>query len=214
MLFSTDETTALALAGLLPRFCDPAAGQVLFDGRDLRLATLDSVRRQVALILSDHILTSGTLAQNIAGDAVDYTQDEIVAAVKHVHADEFVQSLPDGLQTMVGPHGQALSTGQAISVGLARVALHRPSVVVIEEPREVLDQVPRSAWPSAGKNNRQLHPGDHRPTPGNVPCRRRILLFHEGRLLADGTHQELLQHNELYRHLNYVRFNEFRGKVS
>ncbi len=124
VLFSTDETTALALAGLLPRFCDPAAGQVLFDGRDLRLATLDSVRRQVALILSDHILTSGTLAQNIAGDAGDYTQDEIVAAVKHVHADEFVQSLADGLQTMVGAHGQALSTGQAISVGLARVALH------------------------------------------------------------------------------------------
>ena len=215
VLFCTDEATGMALAGLLPRFCDPAAGQVLFDGRDLRLATLDSVRRQVALILADNVITSGTLAQNIAGGDNLFMLDEIVAATKLVHADEFVQSLPDGLQTILGPHGQSLSAGQAIIIGLARVALRHPSVVVIEEPRDVLDQATAErvadALEKATENCTLIILARRLVT---LRAAQRILLFHEGRLLAEGTHQELLQHNDLYRHLNYVRFNEFRGKVS
>jgi ATP-binding cassette subfamily B protein len=215
VLFCTDDATAMALAGLLPRFCDPAAGQVLFDGRDLRLASIDSVRRQVALILTDHVLTSGTLAENIAGHDGRFTSDEIVAAAKQVHADALIQSLPEGLKTEVGPHGLALSTGDAISIALARVALYRPSVVVIEEPRDVLDQ------PTAERVADALDRVSEKCTLVIIARRlatlraaQRILLFHEGRLLADGTHQELLQQNDLYRHLNYVRFNEFRGKFS
>ena len=214
-LFCTDDATALALAGLLPRFCDPAAGTVLFDGRDLRLATVDSVRKQLAIVLSESLPASGTLAENIAGDDHHFTADEIRAAVKLVHAQDFVESLPEGLATVVGPHGQTLSAGQAISIGLARVALRQPSVVIVEEPREVLDQATAEQLADALEKatvNRTLIILARRLA--TLRSAQRILLFHEGRLLADGTHQELLQHHELYRHLNYVRFNEFRGKVS
>ena len=214
VIFSSNDATSLALAGLLPRFSDPAAGQVLFDNRDLRLATIDSVRRQVSLLLPENLIASGTLAENIVGDERKFSPDEILAAVKLSHAYEFIQSLPEGLETVVGTNGLTLSAGQAIRVGLARVALRRPSVIVIEEPREVLDQVTAERVADAldrVANGRTLVILARRlATLRNA---QRILLFHEGRLLAEGTHQELLQHNDLYRHLNYVRFNEFRDKV-
>jgi ATP-binding cassette, subfamily B, bacterial len=214
VLFCSEETTPLAIAGLLPRFCDPAAGQVFYDGHDLRNTTIDSVRRQVALILPEHVLVNGTVAENIIGDSSRYTPDEITAVARLVHAHEFIQSLPEGLETLIGPLGVTLSAGQAIRLGLARVALSKPSVVVIEEPREDLDQVTAERVADALERvtqhctlvilARRL---------ATLRAAQRILLFHEGKLLAEGTHQELLQHSDLYRHLNYVRFNEFRDKV-
>jgi ABC-type multidrug transport system fused ATPase/permease subunit len=212
VLFASDQATPLAIAGLLSRFCDPAAGQVLFDGRDMRRARIDSVREQVALILPDRLLTNGTLAENLDGSR--FTADEIVAAMKRASAYDFVQSLPEGLQTEIGTAGLTLSVGQAIRIGLARVALIKPSVVVIAEPAEDIDQQTAERIAEALENvtkgmtlvilARRL---------ATLRVAQRILLFHEGRLLADGTHQELLQHNDLYRHLNYVRFNEFRDNV-
>ncbi len=74
VIFSSNDATPLALAGLLPRFCDPAAGQVLFDNRDVRLATIDSVRRQVALLLPESIIADGTLTENIVGDDQHFTR--------------------------------------------------------------------------------------------------------------------------------------------
>jgi len=211
-MFASDQATLLAIAGLLPRFCDPAAGQVLFDGRDMRRATIDSVREQVALILPDRLLASGTLAESL--DSNRFTADEIVAAMKRAGAYDFVQSLPEGLQTQIGTAGLSLSVGQAIRIGLARVALIKPSVVVIAEPAEDIDR----------QTAERIAEGLENVTKGmtlvilarrlaTLRAAERILLFHEGRLLADGTHQELLQQNDLYRHLNYVRFNEFRDDV-
>jgi ABC-type multidrug transport system fused ATPase/permease subunit len=212
VVFSSDDATPLAVAGLLPRFCDPAAGQVLFDGRELRRATIGSVREQVALILPDRLLTSGTLAENLDGNR--FTADEMVATMKRAGAYDFVQSLPEGLQTAIGSAGLTLSVGQAIRVALARVALTKPSVVIIAEPMEDLDQQTAERIAESLDNvtkgmtlvilARRL---------ATLRAAERILLFHEGRLLADGRHQELLQQNDLYRHLNYVRFNEFRDKL-
>ncbi|HZZ27638.1 MAG TPA: ABC transporter ATP-binding protein [Pirellulales bacterium] len=213
-VFCSDDKTPLALAGLLSRFCDPAAGQVLFDERDVRHATLESVRRQVSLVLPQHMLTTGTIAENIVGDHSHFTPDDIIAAARQVHAYEFIQSLPEGLETPLGPSGLTLSAGQAIRLGLARVLLRRPSVVVIEEPREDLDQITAERVADALERATQgctlVILARRLATLRNAD---RILLFHEGQLLADSSHQELLQHNDLYRHLNYVRFNEFRDKV-
>jgi ABC-type multidrug transport system fused ATPase/permease subunit len=215
VLFSADEATPRAMAGLLGRFCDPAAGQVLFDGRDLRMATIESVREQVALLLPDRLLAGGTLAENVAGDGDRFAADEIVTALRRAGAYEFVQSLPEGLQTAIGTSGLALSIGQAIRIGLARVALTRPSLVIIAEPVEDIDQ------PTAERIAEALEQVTQGSTLvilarrlATLRAAHRILLFHEGRLLADGTHQELLEQNELYRRLNYVRFHEFRGKVT
>jgi ABC-type multidrug transport system fused ATPase/permease subunit len=215
VLFSSDEATPRAFAGLLPRFCDPAAGRVLFDGRDLRTATLSSTRGQVASILPHCILVSGTAAHNIAGDDERFSHDEIWAAAKKVHADQFIHSLPDGLETAIGPEGLSLTVGQAISIGLARAALWRPSVLVIEEPRENLDQASAEqiadALDQIARDSTVIILARRLAT---LRAAQRILLFHKGQLVADGTHQELLQQSELYRHLNYVRFNEFRDKMT
>lgn len=214
VIFWSGNTTPVSLAGALARFCDPSAGRVLFDGRDLRHATLDSVRRQVMVILADHVLVSGTLAENIVGDDRRISSDEIIEALKLVHAYEFVQPLSEGLETIVGPHALTLSPGQAMRLALARVALRQPSVVVIEEPREELDQVTAErvteALEQVVRGRALVVLARRLPT---LRAARRILLFHDGRLVADGTHQGLLQTSELYRHLNYVRFNEFRDTV-
>jgi ABC-type multidrug transport system fused ATPase/permease subunit len=212
VLFASDDATLLAIAGIFPRFCDPAAGQVLFDGRDLRRATIDSVREQVALILPDRLLASGTLAENLDGDR--FTADEILAAMKRTGAYDFVQSLPEGLQTEIGTAGLTLSVGQAIRMGLARVALTKPSVVIIAEPAEDLDQQTAERIAEALENvTKSMTLVMLARRLATLRVAERILLFHEGRLLADGTHQELLQQNDLYRHLNYARFNEFRDKL-
>ncbi len=140
--------------------------------------------------------------------------DDVLAAVKQAHAYEFIQSLPEALETIVGPSGLPLNPGQAIRVGLVRVALKRPSVVVIEEPRKALDQVTAERVGDAldrVAQGRTLIILAHRLA--TLRAAERILLFDDGRLIGDGTHQELLQHNDLYRHLNYVRFSEFRDKV-
>ncbi len=214
VLFSSDEATPLALAGLLARFCDPVSGRILFDGREIKLATLDSVRHQVALILPENLLFSGTLADNLVGEDTQFSFDEQIEALKSVHAYDFIQALPEGLKTMIGPHGLMLSAGQAIRLGLARVLLRKPSIVVIEEPLEDLDQATAEkvgdALDRAAKGCTLIFLARRLAALRAAP---RILVFHEGHLIADGTHPELLQQNDLYRHLNYVRFNEFRGKV-
>ena len=214
VLFSSDEATPLALAGLLAQFCDPASGRIMFDGREIKMATLDSVRHQVALVLPDNLLFSGTLAENLVGEDTHVSFDEQIEALKAVHAYDFIQSLPEGLKTVIGPHGLMLSAGQAIRMGLARVMLRRPTLLVIEEPIEDLDQATAEkvgdALDKAAKGCTLVFLARRLAALRAAP---RILVFHEGKLIADGTHPELLQQNDLYRHLNYVRFNEFRGKV-
>jgi ATP-binding cassette subfamily B protein len=213
-VFASDMSTPLAFAGVLSRFCDPAAGQVLFDGHDLRAKKIESVRNQVMLLLSENMIASGTVLQNITGDDPEASADDVLDALKTVGASDFVHSLSDGLNTLVGADGMRLATGQAIQLSLARAALRNPSVIIIEEPEESLDQ----------KTAEQLAEAIDRISVGKtliilarrLPTLRnaqRVLLFHEGRLVADGTHYELIQQSELYRHLNYVQFNEFRNKL-
>ncbi|HEY2882847.1 MAG TPA: ATP-binding cassette domain-containing protein, partial [Pirellulales bacterium] len=214
VLFCTDEATPLALAGLLPRFCDPTAGQVLYDGRDVRQAKLESLRHQVLLILPDRLATDGTLLQSIVGDNHRFTPDEIKLAIQLAQADDVVRSLSKGLETIVGSEGVQIGVGQAIRLALARVVLCRPSVVVIAEPTEDIDQATAEriaeALQQTTKNCTLIVLARRLATLRSAS---RILLFHEGKLVASGTHPELLLQSELYRHLNYVRFNEFRDKL-
>lgn len=213
VLFSSDDSAPLAVAGLISRFCDPTSGRITFDGQEARHATVDSIRRQVCLVLPEHLLVAGTIRENLVSSQSKASQAELVEALKFVHAYDFIGALPEGLETVVGPRGMTLSAGESILIGLARVVLRDPPVIVIAEPQDDLDQATAERVADALD----------RVAAGRtlvVLARRlatlrlgpRILLFHKGRLLADGSHVELLQSNEFYRHLNYVRFNEFRDK--
>jgi len=217
MVFASGRQTPEVLAGLLPRFYDPTAGAVLFDGQDIRRGTLRSVRDQIAWIVADPAapgLVTGTVAENIACGDRQFATADVIEAAKAVHAYDFVQRLPQGFDTIVGEHGSALSASETLRIGLARAVLRKPTVIIVDEPpalpdveeTELLaDSVRRAA---AGRWLIVL--ARRLPT---LRAAERVLLFHEGQLIGDGSHTELLAQSELYRHLNYVRFNEFGDAV-
>jgi ABC-type multidrug transport system fused ATPase/permease subunit len=210
-LLASDPHTPLALAGLLVRFYDPAAGRILFDTHDIRLATLDSLHGQAALVGLRSLLFTGTVSDNITCGGTGYTTPQITDAAKRAQAYEFVQGLGQGFATIVGEHGVRLDRSEALRVALARAVLREPSLLIVEEPPEPPNT------PSPNHLDGALQSVAQGRTLVVLPNRLntlrtldRIYLFHEGKLEGVGTHAELLQSSELYRHLNYVRFNPYR----
>lgn len=128
------------LGALVARFYDPASGWVLLDGRDLRHCSLDWLRDQVGLLLQDTVLFTGTIADNIAYGR-SATRDEIAAAARLAGAEGFIQELPNGYDEPLGPQGVGLSGGQRQRLGIARLILRNPPLLVLDEPTTGLDSV-------------------------------------------------------------------------
>ncbi len=213
-LVATDPQTAVSLAGLFVRYYDPAAGRVLLDGVDLHHATIDSLRRQALLVAADGLLFTGTVSNNIACGDPRYSVLQVTEAARKIKAYDFIQQLPRGLETVIGSHGDHLTDWQAFLIALARAELREPSLLVVEELQHGIDET------GAAIVDQALHATAESRTlillPGRLATLRwldRIYLFHDGQLHAQGSHAELLQSNELYRHWNYMHFNPFRDKV-
>jgi len=210
-VLATSEPAALALAGLLARYYDPAAGRVLFDGCDIASATLETIRSQVLVVPGDGMLFEGTVHENIACGDPEITPLQISDAAKQARAQSFILELPQGFATRVGPGGHPLSVGQAFCIGLARALLRNPSVLVLAEPPDHADRGFDQRWKEA------LRWAAADRTLIVIPTRLSTLRFmdqiavlHEGKLHTVGTHRELLKSSRLYRHLNFVRFHAFR----
>jgi ATP-binding cassette subfamily B protein len=208
---SADWQTHLALASLLGRYCDPASGRVLFDGRDIRSAALETVRTQIALAAADGMCFTGSVEENIRFGDWMATEQQVRDAAKRARADGLIESLPQGLATEIGPHGLALAPDAAFRIGMARALLRQPSLLVIQEPAAQIDQ---AAWAVIDKALEDAALGRtlvFAPTRlSTLRSVSRLYVFRQGRLVAQGSHAELLQGSEFYRHLNYVRFNNFR----
>jgi len=127
------------LASLLMRFYDPTAGQILLDGADLREYKLADLRNQFAMVLQDSVLFSATIAENIAYARPEATQEEIEEAAKAANAHEFILSLPEGYQTLVGERGMRLSGGERQRISLARAFLKDAPILVLDEPTSSVD---------------------------------------------------------------------------
>lgn len=190
--------------GLLPRFYDPTAGAVLWDGIDLRDARLRDLRRQTAIVPQESLLFDDTLWSNIRYGNPDATEAEILRAAKAAHVDEFAERLPDGWQTIVGEGGRALSGGQRQRVALARAILRDPAVLLLDEPTAAVDaQSERWIHESLAEftRNRTTFLITHHLGQALLQLVDRIAVFDRGRIVGLGTHRELLETCPIYRQL-------------
>jgi len=187
------------LAKLLARLYDPAAGAVRFGGVDLRDAGLESVRHTIALVPQEGHLFSGTILDNVRLAWPEASEAEVAAALEHIGARERFDSLPDGLQTDVQTRGLRLSAGERQLVGLARVALANPAVMVLDEATSSLDPGTEAAVERALgilTRGRTVVTIAHRLTTAERADR--IAVLEEGRLAELGSHKELLERGGTY----------------
>ena len=209
-LMSLDEESCYAIACLIPRLIDPKAGRVRFDGLDLRDSTLESIRAQVAAVLQADLVFSDTVAANIGLGDDSYDLPRIVEAAKAAHAHKFIQELAQGYETRIGPMGTYLKHDQQYRIGLARAFLHDPSIVILEEPKLALDEdvkdlIDDSVTRLAARRTMLILP--HRLS--TIRSSDLVLTIQNGRLESSGTPRDLQASSKLFRHLQYVEFNQF-----
>jgi ATP-binding cassette subfamily B protein/subfamily B ATP-binding cassette protein MsbA len=190
------------LVSLIPRFFEPTSGRVLVDGVEVQRYGLRSLRERVALVPQEPVLFSGSIADNIRYGRLEATDEEVESAARVALVDHFVQRLPAGYQTPVAEAGATLSGGERQRLGIARAVLKNAPILVLDEPTSALDAISEEAVFQA---LRRLREGRttlviaHRLS--TIRDANRILVLHEGRLVAQGTHDELIQSNELYRRM-------------
>lgn len=187
------------LCSLIPRFYQVQKGQILLDGQPVENATLRSLRQNIGMVQQDVYLFAGTIGENIAYGKPGCTQEEIVAAAQKAGAHAFIQKLPQGYDTDVGPHGVRLSGGQQQRVSIARVFLKDPPVLIFDEATSALDAhsekiVQRSLEQLARRRTTLVIA--HRLS--TVRGASRILVLDENGVCEEGTHEELLARGGVY----------------
>jgi ABC-type multidrug transport system fused ATPase/permease subunit len=213
-LISTNPLEARAVAYLLPRFIEPQSGRILFDGEDVAWSTLESLRAETIFVGGDDPFFTGTVLENISCGHPEYSLQQITEAAKAVHAHNFILRLPQGYETVIGEHGEQLNAGQALRLGLARAVLRKPALLIIEEPAETLDEDTKSLLDDA--YTRIVADRTVIFLPSRLSTLRRadrIVLLHRGKVEETGTYANLVKSSPLYRHWEYVRFNEFRHEL-
>ena len=203
-----------ALVYLIPRFLDPTSGEIRIDRRNLRWVTLDSLRAQTALVMQHNLVFNDTVGNNIGCGDPSYKLPKIIEAAKIAHAHQFIQKLPQGYETPIGEMGYPLNLGEKFRIALARAILREPAMMVIEEPFEQLDDDTKALIDDTFA---RVLPGrtviflPHRLS--TIRSCDKVFLLYNGRIEGAGEHRELLAKNELYRHLQYLEFNEFATSV-
>lgn len=194
------------LASLLLRLYDPTSGQVLIDSHDIRKFTVESVRTQIAVVLQENVLFGLSLRDNIAFGAPGASDAEIWAAAELANAAEFIRNTPDGLNTVIGERGVTLSQGQRQRIAIARAAIRRVPIIILDEPMTGLDKT----------NERAVSEALNRLTQGRTTflithdliqaaSADRILYLEGGRIVESGAHLELLRLGQNYARLWHAR---------
>lgn len=190
------------LANLIPRLYDPQSGQILIDGKDIRQATLFSLRSQIGLVTQNVTTFNDTIAANIAYGKADASREEIIAAAKRSFAHEFVEPLPDGYDTVIGEQGAGLSGGQLQRIVIARAILKNPAILIFDEATSQVDADSEAKIHKAIEEIMQDRTSfiiAHRFS--TVISADVIVVMDQGRIIAQGQHDELIKTCSLYHSL-------------
>jgi ABC-type multidrug transport system fused ATPase/permease subunit len=197
------------LVSLIPRFYDPTEGRVFIDGRDIREYRLASLRKQIALVLQEPIIFGTTIRENIAYGKPDASMERIIKAARHANIHDFILSLPEGYETVIGERGATLSGGQRQRIAIARALVRRSPIVILDEPTVGLDAQSEALVLEAV---RRLMEGrtvfmiaHHFRTLQDMD---RIIVLEDGRIVEEGTHAQLIERGNRYRHLYDLQVTE------
>lgn len=200
-----------ALVNLIPRFADPSAGQVLIDGQDIRRATLESLRAEAVVVGGDEPVFNATVLENITAGRADISRQDAIEASKMAHAESFIRRLSKGYETHLGESPTALDVGQRFRLSLARAIARKPALLIVQEPEAVLDSETKAMLDDTYQRICGGRTVIFLPSRlSTVKKCDRIVMLHQGRVVADGRHEDVVRSSELYRHWEYIRFNVFR----
>ena len=187
------------VARLVTRFYDVSDGSVCIDGTDVRDATLASLRANVGVVLDEPFLFSISIAENIAYGKPDATYDEIELAARAANAHEFIERLPEGYDTVIGERGYTLSGGQRQRIAIARTLLVNPPILILDAATSSIDvHVEASIYQALRALLRQRTTIVIAHRISTIALASRVILLDEGRVVATGTHEELLATSPLY----------------
>jgi ATP-binding cassette, subfamily B, bacterial len=197
------------VARLMTRFYDVTGGDIEIDGHDIRDVTLTSLRENVGVVLDEPFLFSISIRDNIAYGRPDASIEEIQAAARAANADEFIVRLPEGYDTVIGERGYTLSGGQRQRIAIARTLLLNPPILILDDATSAIDVHVESGIYKALRDlltQRTTIVIAHRIS--TIALASRVLLIDEGRVIAEGTHEDLLANVPLYSEILAQATNE------
>ncbi|HHY70011.1 MAG TPA: ABC transporter ATP-binding protein [Bacillota bacterium] len=192
---------------LIPRFYDPTEGRILIDGIDIRDVTLESLRRQIGIVTQETFLFSASIRDNIAYGKPEATDEEIIEAAKAAHIHDFIMSLPDGYDTIIGERGVGLSGGQKQRVAIARALLMDARILLLDESTSSVDvetemQI-QQAFSRLLKDRTAFIIAQRLSTVRDAD---RIVVLDNGTIVEEGTHEELLELGGIYTAIYNLQF--------
>ena len=197
------------LVNLIPRFYDVTSGQVTVDKRDVRSMDLATLRSGMGIVPQDTILFSGTIKDNIRWGKEDATDEEIIEAARVARAHEFIMSFPEGYDTQLGQRGVNLSGGQKQRIAIARAIIKKPPILILDDSTSAVDVVTEQRIQKALK---EFIRGSTifiiAQRISSVMDADKILVLNEGRIEAEGTHEELLKSSPLYQDIYNSQLGE------